>query len=110
GGGGTWVCGGTLVPAPAGPVMEEDWRPEPLRQPLADQAGGDVGRAGRRDWHDQAHGARGIGLRPCNTRQGGQRGSARCEMEKISAGEVHNVPPPFCDGPRSATTPPCCLS
>jgi hypothetical protein len=30
---------------------------------LADQAGGDVGRAGRRDWHDQAHGARGIGLR-----------------------------------------------
>src|SRR5262249_35015966 len=34
-----------------------------------------------------------IGLRPRDARHGRERGSARCEMEKISAGKFHSEPP-----------------
>jgi hypothetical protein len=38
-----------------------------------------------------AHRPRRIGLRPSNARDGRQRGSARCQMQKISAGKFHGV-------------------
>src|SRR5262249_36222641 len=66
---------------------------EPLRQPLAHQMGRDVGRSGRSEWRDQTHRPRRIGLRRSNARNGRQRGRARCQMQKISAGEVYRALP-----------------
>jgi hypothetical protein len=37
------------------PIVDEEWLPEPLRQPLTDQARDDVGRAAGRNSHDQTH-------------------------------------------------------
>src|SRR6516225_12085081 len=50
-----------------------------------------VSRAARREWHDHGDLARRIGLCPCNTRYR-QRGSARGQMQKISAGKFHGIP------------------
>src|SRR5712691_9123689 len=58
----------------ARPVLNNEWLAKPLRQPLPDYARDDVDLAARREWHDQAHGASGISLRPRETRQGRQRG------------------------------------
>src|SRR5262245_11648207 len=52
-----------------------------------------VGGAARRKTYDPAHWPRRIGLRPSETRGGRQRGRARCQMEKISAGKFHFAPP-----------------
>jgi hypothetical protein len=60
---------------------------------LSDQARRDVGCAGRGEWHDQTHRPRRIGLRPSEARQRRQRGSARSEMQKISAGKFQSEPP-----------------
>jgi hypothetical protein len=48
----------------------------------------------RGNGNDQTHWPRRIGLRPCDSRDGWQRGSACCQMQKISAGKFH-VEPPF---------------
>src|SRR5215831_8856119 len=53
-----------------------------------------VERATRRKWNHEPDRPRRIGLRPRETRHGRQRSSARCEMEKISAGKFR-VEPPF---------------
>src|SRR5262249_1197013 len=42
---------------------------------------------------NQTHGPRRIGLRPRETRHGRERGSARCQMQKIAAGKFHFEPP-----------------
>src|SRR6516165_5561841 len=73
------------------PVFDEEWLAEPLRQPLRDQACDDVGRPASGVADDDAHRPRWIALRPSKARHGRQRGSARCEMEKISAGKFHHV-------------------
>ena len=39
--------------------------------------------------NNDAHRPRRIGLRPSNTRHGRQRGSARGQMKKLSAGKFH---------------------
>src|SRR5262249_19308711 len=65
---------------------------ETLRQFLSGEPREDVGRAARRKWHNHAHSSFGIGLRPCNTRHW-QRGSARGQMQKLSAGKFHFEPP-----------------
>src|SRR5262249_5290835 len=57
------------------------------------RARGDVGRAGGRERHNHPHWPRWIGLRPSETRGGRERGSARGQMEKISAGKFHFEPP-----------------
>src|SRR5262249_60940518 len=80
--------------------------PEPLRQALAHQASDDVSRSTRRKTDNDAHRPRRIAFRPSDPRQGRQRGSARCEMEKISAGKFHFLTLPLftslhhlvCDG------------
>src|SRR5262249_51671863 len=93
------VCGrahdglGADIAAAPGLVADKNWLPEPLRQPLSDQAREDVRRAGRGEWHDQTHRPRRIGLRPRDARHGWERGSARGQMQKISAGKVLFAPP-----------------
>src|SRR5262245_27546636 len=81
---------GAEIGASAGPVFDDEWLAEPLRQPLADHARNDVSRAARGKWHDQTHRPRRIGLRLRDARDGRQRGSARCQMQKISAGKFHD--------------------
>src|SRR5262249_57965751 len=57
-------------------VLNDKWLAEPLRQPLSYQASENIGRAARRDWHDQTHWPRRIGLRPRHAQDGRQGGSA----------------------------------
>src|SRR5262245_64889790 len=71
------------------PVFDEEWLAEPLRQPLRDQACDDVGRPASGVADDDAHRTRWIGLRPSDPRHGRERGSARGQMQKISAGKFH---------------------
>jgi hypothetical protein len=42
--------------------------------------------------YDHCDGPRRIGLRPCDGRQGQERGSACCQMQKLTAPESHGVP------------------
>src|SRR6516162_3342072 len=75
------------VAASAGPVLNDELLAEALRQPLADQAGIQVGHAAGREADDDAHRPRWIGLCLRDTRYRRQRGSARRQMQKISAAE-----------------------
>jgi hypothetical protein len=74
----------------SGPVFDEELLSEPLGQPLTDETRGDVGGAAGGKADNQAHRPRRIGLRPRETRHGRERGSARGQMEKISAGKFHD--------------------
>ena len=78
---------GADIAAGARPVLDDEWLAEPLRQPLADQARDDVGAAAGGKADDDAHRPRRIGLRPRDARDGRQRGSARCQMQKSTAGK-----------------------
>ena len=80
------------IAAAARPVVDDHRLAEPLRQRLADQARNDVGRAAGGNEDDQSHRPRRIGLRPGNPRYGGQRGNARCQMQKSTAGKLHDRP------------------
>jgi hypothetical protein len=70
-------------------VLDHEWLAKALRQPLADQAGDNVGWSARGKTDDDAHRPRWIGLRPRDPRDGRQRSSGRGQMEKISAGKFH---------------------
>src|SRR5262249_27664010 len=74
-------------------ILDDEWLAELLRQPLADQTREDVARAARGETEDDAHRPRRVGLRPRETPHGRQRGSARGQMQKISAGKFHCEPP-----------------
>ena len=63
------------IAAATRPVVDNKLLAEPLRQPLTHQARRDVGRAARRDWHDQPHRPRRVGLSPSEPSEGRQRGS-----------------------------------
>src|SRR6516162_4575786 len=77
----------------ARPVLDDKLLPKSLREPLTDQASDDVNAAAGWNADDNAHRPRWIGLRESNARHDGERGSSRCEMEKISAGKFHlNLP------------------
>ena len=80
------------IAASARPVLDDELLAEPLRQPLTDQARDDVGRAAGGEADDDAHRPRRIGLRPRDARHGRQRGSARGQMQKLSAGKFHRRP------------------
>src|SRR5262249_47899432 len=84
---------GANVGAPTRPVIDDELLTKPLRKPLTQQAGEDVLRATWRGADDVAHRTRRIGLRPRDPRQGRQRGRARCQMQKSSAGKFHVAPP-----------------
>jgi hypothetical protein len=85
----------------AWPVVDDKWLAEPLRQPLAYQSRYDVGSAAGSTGDDKTHRPRRIGLRPCNLRRKRQYGSARGQMQKISAGKFQIC---HCQPPRSAPT------
>jgi hypothetical protein len=75
----------------ARPVLDDEWLAEALRQPLTDQAREDVSLAASGKGDDHAYWPRRIGLRPCDARDGRQRGSARGQMQKLTARQVHGV-------------------
>ena len=81
-----------LPPAPVR-FFKDEWLPEPLRQRLTREAGDGVGCLACRKGDDDAHWPRRIGLRPSDARHGRERGSARGQMQKISAGKFHFEPP-----------------
>src|SRR5271156_99397 len=70
---------GADIAAGTWPVLDDEWLSEPLREPLPHQTGEDIGNASRGKTNDKAHRLRGIGLRACNARDGGESGSARCQ-------------------------------
>src|SRR5262249_31417555 len=75
--------GGDFAPRP-GPVSDDEGPPEPFRQPLAHQTCDDVESASCGGTDDQTHRPRRVGLSPSEARRGRQRGSAHCQMQKIS--------------------------
>src|SRR5262249_24610929 len=62
---------------------------EPLRQPLADEARVNVVLPAGGEADNNAHRPRRIGLRPCEARDGRQRGSDGGKMQKLSAGKFN---------------------
>src|SRR5450759_3261544 len=82
---------GADITASARAVLNDKWLAEPLRQPLAHQTRGDVGRAAGRIADDPAHPPRRIVLRHCDARYGRKRGSARCQMKKLTAEKFHSI-------------------
>src|SRR5262249_597617 len=75
GGGGEGGVGGNVAGG-TGRVLDDEWLAEPLRQRLTYQTRDDLGYATGRKADDDAHRPRRIGLRPCNSRDGRERGSA----------------------------------
>src|SRR5262245_19602439 len=63
-----------------------------IRKILADDARDDVVGAPRRKRDDPVYRPRRIGLRPRDPWHRQQRGSTRCQMQKISAGKFHFEP------------------
>src|SRR5262249_60627573 len=90
-GGGAHDRFGCQVGAGAGPVLDHRWLPEPLGEPLRDQARGDVGGAARGKPDEQAYRTARIRLRPRDARDRQQRGGARGEIQKSAARQVHGV-------------------
>src|SRR5262249_58943453 len=70
---------------------------------LGEDARERIGGPARRVRHDNRDWPRRIGLRPCDTRQSRQRGSARRKMKKSTARQVHGVYP---SGRRTVNTEP----
>ena len=82
------------IGACARPVLDDEWLTEPFRQPLTHEAREDVECAARGHPNDDPHRPRRIGLRPRDPRYGRQRGSADCQMQKLSTvGKFHFAPP-----------------
>jgi len=82
---------GSDIATGACPVLNDKLLTEALRQPLTDQARIDVESATGGKANEDSHRPRRIGLRPRDTRDGRQRGSARGQMQKFSAGKSHDA-------------------
>src|SRR5262249_59344878 len=65
-----------------------------IRERWSYEADRDADGAASREADDDAHRPRRIGLRPRDARHRRQRGSARCQVQKISAGKFHWRLPP----------------
>src|SRR5262245_57386555 len=74
-----------LLPAPGRFSMTNDW---PSRSDCDNIESASCGGT-----DNQTHGPRRIGLRPRDARHSRQRGSARGQMQKLSAGKFHFEPP-----------------
>src|SRR5262249_6667169 len=77
----------------ASPMLYDELLAEALRQPLTYEACEKVIRAAGCISNNDAHRPRWIGLRESDARHSRQRGSARGQMQKISAGKFHFEPP-----------------
>src|SRR5262245_4606183 len=84
--------GGTQRTAAAADVFD-DHRAEQRFDLFHPWPGEGVERATRRKWNHEPDRPRWIGLRPRDARHRRERGSARCQMQKISAGKFHSEPP-----------------
>src|SRR5262249_61463902 len=76
------------LPPRARSISTDDWRTEPLGEPLRHYARRDVGRPAGRKADDQADRSRRVGLRPRGPRQRKRRSSC-CEVEKATTGALH---------------------
>jgi len=65
------VAGGTSY------ILDIELLPEMFAKFLSGDPREDIGAAAGSEWHNHAHRPRRVGLRSCNARHGGQRGSAR---------------------------------
>src|SRR5262245_66612941 len=74
-------------------ILNDEMLSKPFRKQLTEQSRVDIVRAAGRKGNDDTHRPRGIGLRSCDMRRKRQRGSARGQMQKISAGKFHVEPP-----------------
>src|SRR5262245_42038492 len=83
--------GADIAAAPR-PIVDYELLAEPPREPWCDEPRENVGRSAGGRGGDDAHRPRRIVLRPSDTRHRRQRGSARCQMEKISTGKFHSSP------------------
>jgi hypothetical protein len=81
------------VAAGAWPVLNNELLTEPLREPLSYQTRDDVTRTAGAIADEDAYRSRRIGLCARDGRHDGQRGSARGQMQKWSAGKFHFEPP-----------------
>src|SRR5215468_3819340 len=68
-------------------VLDDELLSERARHVLADDSGSKVGVPARGERINDRDGTRRIGLRPCDTRHGRQRGSARGQMQERAAGK-----------------------
>src|SRR5262249_5670107 len=84
---------GANLAAATRPVVDNKLLAEPLRQPLSHQPREEFVYATCGNGHDDAHRLRRIDLRLRNSRHGRERGSARGQIQKISAGKFHFKPP-----------------
>ena len=80
------------IAAATRPVVDDQRLAEPLRQRLTNEPRNDVGRAAGGNEDDQSNWPRRIGLRTCDPRDRRERGSARGQMQKSSAGKFHRGP------------------
>src|SRR5262249_44179025 len=85
---------GRNISGRAGSVLDNKLLAEAFRQPLTNEAGDNVVRPAGDKADDDTDWPRGISLRACNPRHPRQRGGARGEMEKLSAGKFHECSPP----------------
>ena len=76
---------GANIAASTRPIFNDELLPQPLREPLAHQAGGQISPAARCKRRDQPDRLGRIIERQCNARRGRESDSARCQMEKLSA-------------------------
>src|SRR5215204_5273058 len=79
------------IAARAGHILDVELLAEPLGQLLCDKPPDRVSLTAGRKRHDNAHWPGRVRLRPRNARDRWQRGSARGQTEKISAGKFHHV-------------------
>ena len=82
---------GADVAAGPRPVVDDELLAQPFREPLRDEARGDVGRTAGGKADDDAHRPRRIGLRPCEARNGWRCDGACCKTEKSTAGIAYQV-------------------
>jgi hypothetical protein len=75
------------IAARARSVLDNELLTKTLRQPLTEKASEQIGHAARWKPDDQAHRPRRISLCSRDTRKHRQRGSARGQLEKLSAAE-----------------------
>ena len=82
------------VAARANPVLDNELLTKSLRQPLTNKTCKQIGPAPRRKSDYQPHWPRRIGLRLCDAR-GRQRGSARYQLQKLTARNLFDGVPPL---------------
>src|SRR5262245_16699755 len=77
----------------AGNILNDNRLTQRLFHPIGKDAANSVDYAAGWGWHNHTDRACRIGLGPHAPREGRQRGSAGSQMQKISAGKFHDVPP-----------------